>query len=328
MTTEERIAQIANNFASGIQNYQQQTDRFRQIEQQDRAAQLAQEARKRQEAIQAIEAANALSRTTGRVIDPAALQPILAGGDLSGFGQLMQSGPETQDVILARQKLAQEDARYNAQMKRQSAQDQRQAMLDQLNMENTRSQIDTRNIAATKTKATAGKIEKLGVEGRNKVGSIASGIQALDAVDKSITAGYKPEYLTSSTPLLGQFISDNPLTESQRVVSEVVGRLQSGGAINKEEEARFNAMGPRPGDNFQTQKRKIKQQKDFLKNKLTAYGLSEADLANEGFALTSPEIRGQEDNGVMMSDAVANDAALNKVKSMSRDAILKDLRKP
>lgn len=321
MTTEERIAQIANNFASGLQNYQQQTDRFRQIEQQDRATQLAQEARKRQEAIQAIEAANALSKTSGRMIDPAALQPVLTGGDLSGFGQLMQSAPETQEIVLARQKLAQDALKLKADA-------ERQAILDKWNIANIQSQIGTRGSAASKANAVAGKMNKLGAEGKNKVGSIASGLQALDAVEKSITAGYKPEYLTSSTPLLGQFISDNPLTESQRVVSEVVGRLQSGGAINKEEEARFNAMGPRPGDNFATQKRKIKQQKDFLRNKLTAFGLSEVDLANEGFALTSPEIQGQAGGSALMSDAVANDPALNKVKSMSRDAILKDLRKP
>lgn len=58
-TTEERIAQIANNFGQGFQNYQQQ----RQM-QENRS--LQEEARRRQQAIQEMEVEAKLSESTGK----------------------------------------------------------------------------------------------------------------------------------------------------------------------------------------------------------------------------------------------------------------------
>lgn len=58
-TTEDRIAQIAQGFGQGFQNFQGQQDRQRAISLQD-------EARKRQEALQALEIEARLADTTGR----------------------------------------------------------------------------------------------------------------------------------------------------------------------------------------------------------------------------------------------------------------------
>lgn len=287
MTTEERIAQIAQGFGQGIQNFQAGQER-------QRATQLQEEARRRQEALQAIETANVLGQQYGKQVDPASIQPFLQTGDLTGLGEILSSAPSR--AIDPR-------AQIDAQIK--------QAQLAKI-------QAETANIgkqAKTQTQAV-GKLEKLGTEGRGKVGSLASGFQALDSIEKSLTAGYKPEYFDANTPLIGGLISDTPLTEAQRTLSEVVGRLQSGGAINKEEEARFMAMGPRPGDNAESMKRKIQQQKDFLKNKLSAYGLKEEELEGAGFALRAPEVKPVK--GGAVNSAMAADP-ISKAKQMSRE---------
>lgn len=131
------------------------------------------------------------------------------------------------------------------------------------------------------------KLEKLGAEGRSKVGAIASGIQALDQMDKASADGYEPTRLNANTPVIGGLVSDTPYTEGERMLSEVVGRLQSGGAINDHELKTFRELGPRPGDNSDSRTRKLLQQKDFLKNKLTAFGMSHDDLGKLGFNTTS-----------------------------------------
>lgn len=123
----------------------------------------------------------------------------------------------------------------------------------------------------------------LGGEDRNKVGSIATGLQALDEVKNAIESGYEPQYISSQTPIVGGLISDNPLTKAQRMVSEVVGRLQSGGAIGVEEEKRFNEMGPRAGDTQEIALQKIEDQKRFLENKLKAFRLNKEKLKRAGF---------------------------------------------
>ena len=59
-------------------------------------------------------------------------------------------------------------------------------------------------------------------------------------------------------------IGDNNFTESQRRAAEAFGRMQSGGAINKDEEKRFIAMGPGVGDSKKMQLQKLaKQQAEF-----------------------------------------------------------------
>lgn len=136
-------------------------------------------------------------------------------------------------------------------------------------------------------------LSKLTAEERNKVGSIATGIQALDQMESAVRQGFKPEFIDVDTPILGRFKSDNPFTKAKRMISEVIGRLQSGGAIGVEEEKRFNDMGPRPGDTPEIAAAKIQDQKRFLENKLTAFGLNRQSLQQAGFDV---QARQQEQN--------------------------------
>lgn len=135
---------------------------------------------------------------------------------------------------------------------------------------------------------------KISGEDKNKVGSIATGLQSLDEMENAIAQGYEPEYIDSNTPILGKFKSDNPLTKSKRMITEVIGRLQSGGAIGVEEEKRFNEMSPRPGDTPEIAAQKIQDQRRFLENKLRAYGLNRQRLQQAGFEIPNQGIAPQQ----------------------------------
>lgn len=135
------------------------------------------------------------------------------------------------------------------------------------------------------------KLEQMGAEAKGKVGSIVSGLQALQGIAKAVGEGQQPEYIDANTPLIGGLLSDTDISRNQRVLSEVVGRLQSGGAINKDEGERFVALGPRPGDSPSVQRKKIQDQMSFLSNKLNAYGLKEEDLPKVGFDYTPQNLK-------------------------------------
>lgn len=127
------------------------------------------------------------------------------------------------------------------------------------------------------------RLAKMGAEAQGKVGAISSGLMALGEMEKEIKKGYRPKYINPNVLGAGAFISDDVFTKSQRVVSEVVGRLQSGGAISDDELRSFNNMGPRPADKKEIAAEKIKDQRRFLENKLVAFGFNDKDLREIGF---------------------------------------------
>lgn len=158
------------------------------------------------------------------------------------------------------------------------------------------------------------KLAKLSDTAKDKVAGVASGLKALSDIGVAIDKGFEPSRINPDTPIVGSFVSDTDLTAAQRRLNEAFGRIQSGGAIGVEEEKRFNAMGPRPGDTKDQMAKKIAAQKDFLLNKLQAFGLTEKDLAQSGFDL------GQGSGGTRSQDLRLNASeididAINKALS-------------
>ena len=120
-TTEERIAQLAQGFGQGVQNYRQGQDRQRQQSMQD-------EARRRQEAMQAIDVANTLGAANGRVYNPADIAPILQSGDFAKFGELMQSAPVSDKFRAEQARLGQEQQLKDLQTQKLQYETQQQAL--------------------------------------------------------------------------------------------------------------------------------------------------------------------------------------------------------
>jgi hypothetical protein len=135
------------------------------------------------------------------------------------------------------------------------------------------------------------RLQKLPTTAKGDLGSIASGIQALGGMQEAINAGIEPEFIDANTPLIGRFISDTPFTRNQRVLSEVIGRLQSGGAITDDEIDTFRALGPRPGSTATEQLAALEQQKAFLANKLAGLGFSAEELPGLGFETAPIQIQ-------------------------------------
>jgi hypothetical protein len=73
-------------------------------------------------------------------------------------------------------------------------------------------------------------------------------------------------------------IGDNPYTMAQRDAAESYGRMQSGGAINKDEEARFEKMLPRAGDNKEIKRGKIIEKRKEMIKRLETLGFTPEQL--------------------------------------------------
>lgn len=134
-----------------------------------------------------------------------------------------------------------------------------------------------------KTQAEASKLQKeasgeitdpkLGAEAKNKLGALTSSLQTLDELENIYKAGGKVGYVSSSTPVIGGLLSDKPVDVAIRKLSDDIGRLRSGGAINQDEESRFKNMLPRAGDNDAIAKAKIQGIRDEFMTRSGAYGV-------------------------------------------------------
>jgi hypothetical protein len=125
-------------------------------------------------------------------------------------------------------------------------------------------------------------LNDLSGESKKMVGLANEGINAVTGMEQAMANGVGPSRVNPSSPLIGSFVSDNAFTSNQRIAAEMFGRLQSGGAINKEEEDRFIAMGPRPGDDTQMAMQKLAAQKAALQDRLRIVGASPEMLSQAG----------------------------------------------
>lgn len=88
--------------------------------------------------------------------------------------------------------------------------------------------------------------------------------QALDEMDAALANG------DNTFSLIG----DSAYTAAARRATEAYGRMQSGGAINKEEEARFEKTLPRPADSVEIQRQKLIKQKQEMVSRLKTLGFT------------------------------------------------------
>jgi hypothetical protein len=319
-TTEDRIKEIAQGFSQGLQGYAQYAN-------QEAKGLREEEARKRQEALQALEVSNKIADQTGKYIDPGQVAPLIKSGSLSGIGELLKTAPATRKAELEAQKSLLDNqykqSQINANNRKVSDPNQNLTYEQKLDLKIRKEQ----EAKAVEKKDPSYNLEKLGADGRSKVGALASGLQALDQMEKASSDGFGPEYINANTSLIGGLVSDTPYSEGERITSEVIGRLQSGGAIQADEIKTFRALGPRPGDDAPTRKRKLAQQKDFLQNKLTAFGIDDNDLSSLGFKTISDyQPRNTVTQGVTTKQAAPVQVSpdqVKAVKSMSDEELLR-----
>lgn len=137
-------------------------------------------------------------------------------------------------------------------------------------------------------KSPEAKLAKVSGETQNKIGGIVTALDSLESLKGAVAQGYGPRYVSPNTPIAGNFVSDDPYSAEERVINEVIGRLQSGGAIGVDEGKNFRDMGPRPSDSPEIARQKIDAQKRFLTNKLNAFGFKAEDIPKLGFETRNP----------------------------------------
>lgn len=107
--------------------------------------------------------------------------------------------------------------------------------------------------------------EKLaGLSGTDKA-RYDSAKMGVDSVDKMVDALNKGDNTFS-------IIGDNDYTMNRRAFEEALGRMQSGGAISKDEENRFRAMAPTWTDNVQIQQKKAANLQNEMRSRLATLG--------------------------------------------------------
>lgn len=146
------------------------------------------------------------------------------------------------------------------------------------------------DIAQQKRQQTLeGKYEKLGSEAKSKLGYAISVDTGLDAIAKALDSGIMPPRINANTPMIGQFVSDDPFTIAARQAAENYGRYQSGGAISKEEEEKFLQALPRAGDSPKIRAQKIQQLKNEMNTKARSQGFDFDQLKEIGIYKVEPE---------------------------------------
>jgi len=105
---------------------------------------------------------------------------------------------------------------------------------------------------------------KLGSEDKKALSHI---YQAETAIDQAMKAARNSPKWGTWAALKFDLKSDNPLSMALRKAAEAYGRLQSGGAINKEEEARFLSTIFKPSDTNEMMMRKLRDFKQMMKDR-------------------------------------------------------------
>lgn len=131
------------------------------------------------------------------------------------------------------------------------------------------------------------RLAKMGGDVKQKIGFIADAMNNLKNYSDVYESGGRQGLITPESSVMGipvgKFKGSTPIDEARTNVSEAIGRLASGGAISKDEEARFLRMIPAYADDEPTARRKLQQLRESMETKLVAYGFKTGDLADMGF---------------------------------------------
>lgn len=122
-------------------------------------------------------------------------------------------------------------------------------------------------------------ISKESSEGAKFEGNVRDVIRSVDLLDRTIGQG-KGGGTLAYLDYAPEALQDFTLSPEQREIrlareraADAIGRLQSGGAINRDEAARFMRFLPSAGDDTQTIRLKLNQLKDSMKERLEAKGI-------------------------------------------------------
>lgn len=159
------------------------------------------------------------------------------------------------------------DARRElAKINRDSLSAQKQAGVQQRQAE-----LQQKQTEAAKKNLPEERVKLLSGTDKARFDNALMAIKALDEMDAALNSGQNTFSL----------IGDNDYTAASRRATEAYGRMQSGGAINKEEESRFEKTLPGMTDTSEMQKKKIDTQRKEMISRLKTLGFSPEQVGLE-----------------------------------------------
>lgn len=169
--------------------------------------------------------------------------------------------------------------------------DMMQRQLEELSRHNKATEKNAEDANKIKAKKGSGPgksaLDKLSGEQKMKVGMMADALRSLNQYESAFNAGGRRSRINPDTPIIGSFLNASPIDEASTKLSDDIGRLRSGGAINQDEEARFLRMLPTAADDDATARRKLENIRTEFRNKISIFGVDENALAKGGFQLGS-----------------------------------------
>lgn len=158
-----------------------------------------------------------------------------------------------------------------------------------------KSQIQKNLADAEKSKKAALTPEQAKISGelKMKAGGLASSLKTLEELEGIYNKGGSVGYVNSETPFIGGLLTDKPVDVAVRKLADDIGRLRSGGAINKDEESRFRNMLPRAGDSKDIAMQKIKSIREEFLTRSGAIGVEDPQGAYAPKGLMSEKMQPQ-----------------------------------
>lgn len=124
-----------------------------------------------------------------------------------------------------------------------------------------------------------GRMTKLGAEGKQRLDNSKMGFQAVNEMATALSAG------DNTFSLWG----DNDFTASRTRFEEALGRMQSGGAISKDEEIRFKNMAPTFQDNPDMRQKKLLNLQAEMANRMGTLGFKPEDFQMTAGVVNVPD---------------------------------------
>jgi hypothetical protein len=113
-------------------------------------------------------------------------------------------------------------------------------------------------------------------------------------------------------------VGDNNFTEARRRAAENFGRLQSGGAISKDEEARFIDMLPTWTDSAEMQERKLAKLEAEMRARIGSEGVDADEQLKMRGGTTQPSVDPQDQQAAQWAQANPNDPRAAKIMEKLR----------
>jgi hypothetical protein len=200
--------------------------------------------------------------------------------DMSALASIQKLIDSKKEKDLAAVKGPLELQKLQAEIENMGPEKEFNRMYKMAQLENMRAGIDAKK---QKSEQIEDPLRKMSGEQKMKVGMIGDALRSIDQYENAYSGGERRGYINPDTPLIGSFLSASEIDEATTKLSDDIGRLRSGGAINKDEENRFLRMLPTPADDQETAMRKINNIRQEFKNKLAIFGVNEEGLTKAGF---------------------------------------------